>query len=124
MKYCLINKNTGVCENIIEAQHGSDWNAAGSDLMLAPDHAGEIGWTWTGSAWSDPNQQTTEQLAAKLRVRRDAALIKHCDRMSPLRWESLSDSEKTAWREFRQALLDLPEQPGWPTDITWPEKPN
>ena len=28
-----------------------------------------------------------------------------------------------AWARYRQALRDLPQQPGFPFDIRWPEKP-
>jgi len=27
------------------------------------------------------------------------------------------------WKTYRQALRDVPQQPGFPGDITWPEKP-
>ena len=27
------------------------------------------------------------------------------------------------WLDYRQALRDLPEQPGWPKSIIWPERP-
>ena len=27
------------------------------------------------------------------------------------------------WEIYRQALRDVPEQPGFPFDVTWPEKP-
>lgn len=31
-------------------------------------------------------------------------------------------TDQAAWRAYRKALRDLPEQPGWP-DVTWPVKP-
>jgi len=27
------------------------------------------------------------------------------------------------WKTYRQALRDIPQQPGFPTEVTWPEKP-
>jgi len=27
------------------------------------------------------------------------------------------------WKTYRQALRDVPQQPGFPTEVTWPEKP-
>ena len=39
-------------------------------------------------------------------------------------WTQLPDvplATKAAWATYRQALRDITEQPGWPTDITWPE---
>ena len=35
----------------------------------------------------------------------------------------LSNSDKLAWAEYRQALRDLPKQDGFPWDITWPTQP-
>jgi hypothetical protein len=35
----------------------------------------------------------------------------------------LSDSEKTAWAAYRQALRDITSLQTWPTDITWPTSP-
>lgn len=35
----------------------------------------------------------------------------------------LNDAAKQAWKEYRQALRDLPASKGWPDKITWPENP-
>lgn len=42
---------------------------------------------------------------------------------NPLRWAALSSEQQEAWTTFRQALLDIPDQPGFPHDITWPTEP-
>ena len=34
-----------------------------------------------------------------------------------------SDETQTAYRVYRQALRDLPEQAGFPNNVTWPAKP-
>ncbi len=34
-----------------------------------------------------------------------------------------TDAERDAWRTYRQALRDLPEQSGWPDNVVWPEVP-
>lgn len=36
----------------------------------------------------------------------------------------ITEEQREAWIAYRQALRDLPEQEGWPTDIIWPEKPS
>lgn len=36
----------------------------------------------------------------------------------------LTEAEKTAWVEYRQALRDVPEQSGFPESIIWPTAPN
>ena len=35
----------------------------------------------------------------------------------------ISKAEKAKWAEYRQALRDVPEQPGFPYEIDWPHKP-
>lgn len=40
-----------------------------------------------------------------------------------LRWNELTDQEKAGWADYRQALLDVPQQEGFPTDVVWPTKP-
>jgi hypothetical protein len=54
----------------------------------------------------------------EIRARRDAAL-KDCD------WTMLSDTGFTEkqlekFAQYRQALRDVPQQPGFPDDVTWP----
>ncbi|WP_412841983.1 phage tail assembly chaperone, partial [Cereibacter johrii] len=31
--------------------------------------------------------------------------------------------DAAAWTAYRQALRDVPEQPGFPAEIAWPEPP-
>jgi hypothetical protein len=40
-------------------------------------------------------------------------------------WTQLSDSpvDQEAWAVYRQALRDVPEQAGFPWNVTWPSKP-
>jgi len=59
-----------------------------------------------------------EQLAAQARSQRDALL-------SQSDWTQVPDApvDQQAWAEYRQALRDLPQQAGFPTEITWPVKP-
>ena len=42
---------------------------------------------------------------------------------NPLRWASLDAATQDAWVAYRQALLDVPEQAGFPNEVTWPTKP-
>lgn len=42
-------------------------------------------------------------------------------------WTQLPDvplQTKQAWAEYRQALRDITDQPGYPFDIVWPQAPN
>jgi len=59
-----------------------------------------------------------DQLAAQARSQRDALL-------SGSDWTQVPDApvNQAAWAEYRQALRDLPQQAGFPTEITWPQIP-
>jgi len=59
-----------------------------------------------------------DQLAAQARSQRNALL-------SQSDWTQVPDApvDQQAWANYRQALRDVPQQAGFPTDITWPVKP-
>ena len=40
-----------------------------------------------------------------------------------LRWAALDADTQTEWAAYRQALLDVPQQDGFPNTVTWPTKP-
>lgn len=65
-----------------------------------------------------------ERLTREARARRDTLLKETVDSVNPMRWEALTDVQKDAWRAYRQALLDVPQQEGFPTNIVWPEAPH
>lgn len=56
--------------------------------------------------------------AASVRAERDGKLTE-------TDWTQVADApvDQTAWATYRQALRDLPEQAGFPWEVTWPEKP-
>lgn len=61
--------------------------------------------------------------ASQVRSQRNVILADWVDRMNPLVWEVMTDEEKQECRNFRQALLDLSDQPGFPWNVTMPEVP-
>lgn len=64
------------------------------------------------------------ELSEQLRGERDG-LLSEVDAFvgNPLRWATLSVEEQAEWATYRQALLDVPQQDGFPNDVTWPTKP-
>ena len=73
---------------------------------------------------------TVEITEAELQADRDAAReLKMRYRRDNMLTETdylfLSDrpAASQAMIDYRQALRDLPESAGWPTNITWPERP-
>ena len=71
---------------------------------------------------------TAEELAtaaaAQVRRQRDQLLLE-VDAFvgNPLRWAALSSDKQAEWATYRTALLDVPQQAGFPDTITWPTKP-
>lgn len=43
---------------------------------------------------------------------------------NPLRWNSMTAEQQQEWADYRQALLDVPQQEGFPFDVVWPTKPS
>ena len=80
--------------------------------------AGEI------ADYEPPAPPTDEYLAGMARNER-GALLRHLDTIltNPLRWDSYSEEQKTVIAKYRQDLLDIPEQPGFPNEINWPTSP-
>ena len=64
-------------------------------------------------------QQKEQQQKFELLAERKAKLV-------ATDWTQLPDvplETKQAWAEYRQALRDVTDQPGYPTDVVWPTPP-
>jgi hypothetical protein len=72
---------------------------------------------------SSEENLSVQELEEKIRFERDNLLETNVDSMNPMRWELLSEEKKQEWRDYRQALLDIPQQEGFPNEIFWPEVP-
>lgn len=62
-------------------------------------------------------------LTASVRAQRDQILKDVVDSINPLRWESFSEQKKQEWRDYRQALLNVPQQQEFPLNVVWPTQP-
>lgn len=43
---------------------------------------------------------------------------------NPLRWNDMTKLDQQLWSEYRQLLLDVPQQEGFPSNVIWPIKPS
>jgi len=78
------------------------------------------------AAYVPPTQAELDAaLASEVRADRDGRLTE-VDAIAgnALRWADLTSAKQAEWSTYRQALLDVPQQAGFPTDITWPTKPS
>ena len=89
------------------------------DLLAAMALADDV------AAYVPPTQEELDAaLAAEVRADRGVLLLE-LDAFvgNPLRWATLSVEQQDAWALYRQALLDVPQQAGFPNDVVWPVKP-
>lgn len=108
------------------------WEAIGDDL--SPEYpAGTIEvplkpgrfYEWVGNAWMLDQAAFDARETKTARAKRDGLLVVEVDPLvsNPLRWGELTPEQQQAWRDYRQVLLDVPQQAGFPHDVTWPLKP-
>jgi hypothetical protein len=83
------------------------------ELLEAPDGLPEL----------DPAFLFAEQ-AQFARSERDRLLKETVDMINPLMWETMSEERRQVFRDYRQALLDVPQQADFPHNIAWPTQPN
>lgn len=73
-----------------------------------------------------PTQEELDAIAAaEVRAERNRRLAQEVDPIAgnALRWAALTPEQQQAWADYRQALLDVPQKPGFPHDVAWPLKP-
>lgn len=88
----------------------------------------QINPTFDGSVWrqawetvelsAEEISSRTASQAASVRAER-TDLLRQCD------WTQIPDSpaDSAAWATYRQELRDVPNQAGFPWDVTWPDAP-
>ena len=98
----------------------TDMTIDNDDLLAAMSANGDV------AAYVPPTQAELDaQAAANVRAERDMKLATEVDPIAgnALRWAALTAEQQQAWADYRQALLDIPQQSGFPHDVVWPIKP-
>lgn len=122
-RICILDTNTQKCINVHYLKNISDWNDH-AHFARAPQDDGEVGWTWNGSGWDTHEKvETLEEKKNKERARRDKYLNLYIDKLNGPRWDSMTQEQKDALIQYRQDLLDVPQQEGFPESIVWPVPP-
>lgn len=73
-----------------------------------------------------PYVEHVQQISAEaVRHERDDRLSKSVDPIvsNPLRWADMSSSQQNVWSQYRTDLLNVPQQAGFPANVTWPTPP-
>ena len=124
MKICILNSSTKIVKNISLTDSLEGINLPEGE-ELAPRHDGEIGWRWNGDDWEVPQVEISyDKKSLGVRRLRDFKLIHDVDKYTPIRWSLLNNEQQQKVIEYRQALLDVPQQEGFPDNVTWPEIPD
>ena len=75
------------------------------------------------TAYVAPTQEELDAAtAAEVRNERNRRLVSEVDPIvsNPLRWGAMSEQEQADMSAFRMALLDVPQQAGFPNTVSWP----
>jgi len=120
MIICILNKQTNVVVNRIVVNNENEYVLKDNE-KLSDNHDGHIGWIRENETWVNPNQIVLD-LVKDNRIRRNTLLLE--SDWTQFNDSPLNEESKLAWKNYRQALRDLPEQTGFPNDVIWPVKPD
>jgi hypothetical protein len=67
-------------------------------------------------------QPYIDMRVSNTRYQRDQSLAQ-IDRVNPVWYATLNDPQQQELAQYRQALLDVPQQTGFPESVVWPAKP-
>lgn len=95
-----------------------DWEASGCEARI------ENGRVVLGKS----REAVFAEAVEHVRTVRHKLLKIYCDRISPMRWETMSEEQKAEAMAYRQALLDITDVHGFPwtgrpESIPWPKVP-
>jgi hypothetical protein len=138
MKYTIYNPATGEIigttagDNIVQANLSTvEGNYSGSKFYIDLETLQPVERTkdpstpvakyqfdWTTKQWTYDLVVSAELV----RKNRDLRLTV-VDKMNPVWYSSLTAQQQQELQAFRQALLDVPAQAGFPQTVTWPQQP-
>ncbi len=80
---------------------------------------------WIDGGWVEDIARKTEAKTIEARGERDKLLSIVVDPVvsNPLLWGDMTDAKRAEWTQYRTDLLNVPQQSGFPSTITWPTKP-
>jgi Phage tail assembly chaperone protein len=115
----IVNLLSGTQQYLLEKSYFNQYieNDIIVNMPLKPE--GEYIFDYSKKEWVFDIETATKKALYK----RDQLLAEGPDRISPVWWSSMTTEEQKAWTDYRQALLDITEQPNYPQEIVWPTKP-
>ena len=98
--------------------HDLDNTVSNEDLLvlIGSDYAAYVAST---------QDELDAEASGNVRAERDFRLETEVDPIAgnALRWNDLTDEQRAAWTQYRMDLLNLTQQSGFPSAISWPNKP-
>lgn len=73
---------------------------------------------WSSRTWVVNHDRSSESIR---NIRNE--LLAAVDRINPVWYSTLTAQQQQELAVYRQDLLDLPQQAGFPAQVTWPSKP-
>lgn len=89
-------------------------------LPSKPAAQNQVRWLWDKASESWIYDAEATKIAAR-DIRQN--LFANVDRVNPMWWAAMTPEQQAATAAYRQALLDITDQPGYPEVIDWPLKP-
>lgn len=93
-------------------------NGKAQDYPAKPYTGYWISYNWDGNNWSVNTQLSSANARA---VRND--LLSSVDKVNAIWYSKMTPDDQAAVSAYRQALLNVPQQSGFPISIIWPIKP-
>jgi hypothetical protein len=141
MKYTFYNSLTGEITGVISSDNEEllSLNTAGKNY-ISGDYDSKMFYISNSEPVSKPADPSSllnpyvfdyNNKAWKLDLEKCTRLTRHyrnqllstIDRVNPVWYASLTSQQQTELAAYRQALLDVPQQAGWPESVTWPQQP-
>ena len=108
-------------KSAIEGNYSTDeyYIANGQAIQKLPKPGDHYQYNYLSQIWEIDNVYLTKML----RIQR-TQLLQIIDDINVVRYNSLTTEQQTELKNYRQALLDVPQQLGFPNTVAWPSKPD
>ena len=90
------------------------------------DERPEEYYDYVDGSWVENADRKLSVFSSRARRERDSKLFYEVDPIASnnLRWAGLTSEKQGEWAQYRTDLLNVPQQAGFPFNITWPTKPD
>jgi len=114
----FLNENGDYVEQMYPGEVPDTWTA----VPKRPDQYYD--YDESSQDWVLNTTRELQVLSEDVRNERDY-LLRSMDKVvaNPLRWAAMSAEDQAAWTQYRTDLLNVPQQQGFPHNVSWPTKP-